>query len=171
MYRIIGIIPNGKMKLIKKEALNSTVKWWSDYTTDKTWPESLIYTTLNGKNYLLNDTYVPTGWESKIVTHDWYYGDITTSRNYDGATMYPIENPFGESTASNRFTKTVSAKIGLMYIHDYFTHMQVEEHQEVIVMQKQHGSILVKMIQAHQTLLMNGQCRVTVALVVSVRGL
>jgi len=34
--------------------------------------------------------------------------------------MYPIENPFGESTASNRFTNTVSAKIGLMYIHDYY---------------------------------------------------
>ena len=42
MYRIIGIKENGQMKLIKKEALNSTVKWWSDYTTDVTWPNSLI---------------------------------------------------------------------------------------------------------------------------------
>jgi len=120
MYRIIGIRPNGQMKLIKKEALNSTVKWWSDYTTDVTWPNSLIYTTINGNEFLLSETYVPTGWESKIATTSWYYGDTTNSGSYKGETMYPIENPFGESTASNRFTNTVSAKIGLMYIHDYY---------------------------------------------------
>ena len=111
MYRIIGIQENGQMKLIKKEALNSTVQWWSDYTTDKTWPESLIYTTLNGSDYLLNETYVPTGWESKIVTHDWKYGDTTSYGNYDGATIYATENAW---------TTTVSAKIGLMYILDYY---------------------------------------------------
>ncbi|MBQ7031057.1 MAG: hypothetical protein IJN13_01625 [Bacilli bacterium] len=120
MYRIIGIRPNGQMKLIKKEALNTGVKWWDNYTDNIEWPSSNIYTTLNGNDYLLNETYVLTGWESKIATTSWYYGDTTTNGNYDGATMYPIENPFGESTASNRFTKTVSAKIGLMYIHDFY---------------------------------------------------
>ncbi|MBQ8901970.1 MAG: hypothetical protein IJY87_02750 [Bacilli bacterium] len=111
MYRIIGIQENGQMKLIKKEALDSTVKWWSDYTTDVTWPNSLIYTTLNGNDYLLNETYVPSEWESKIATMDWKYGDTTTNGNYDGATIYATENAW---------TTTVSAKIGLMYIHDYY---------------------------------------------------
>jgi len=111
MYRIIGIQENGQMKLIKKEALNSTVKWWSDYTTDVTWPNSLIYTTINGNDYLLNETYVPTGWESKIVTYDWKYGDTTSNGSYKGATIYATENAW---------TPTVSAKIGLMYIHDYY---------------------------------------------------
>ena len=111
MYRIIGIQENGQMKLIKKEALNSTVQWWSDYTTDVTWPNSLIYTTLNGNDFLLNETYVPTGWENKIATTTWKYGDTTKSGSYDGPTIYAIENAW---------TTTVSAKIGLMYIHDYY---------------------------------------------------
>jgi len=120
MYRIIGIRPNGQMKLIKKEALNSTVNWWDNFWDDIEWPSSNIYTSINGSSFLTNTTYVPIGWENKIATTSWYYGDTTTNGNYDGATMYPIENPFGESTASNKFTKTVSAKIGLMYIHDYY---------------------------------------------------
>ncbi|MBQ7031503.1 MAG: hypothetical protein IJN13_03920 [Bacilli bacterium] len=120
MYRIIGIRPNGQMKLIKKEALNSAVKWWDNNTDNKEWPDSNIYTTLNGNSYLLNGTYVPTDWESKIAIQDWYYGDTTNSGLYKGTTMYPIENPFGESTETNKFTNTVSAKIGLMYIHDYY---------------------------------------------------
>jgi len=124
MYRIIGIRPNGQMKLIKKEALNSRVKWWDNYTDNKEWPNSLIYQyindTENTNNYLNSKTYVPTGWESKIATQDWYYGDTTSDGSYTGTTIYPIENPFGESIASNRFTKTVSAKIGVWYIHDYY---------------------------------------------------
>ena len=120
MYRIIGIRPNGQIKLIKKEPLNSALQWWSTGKTNIEWPSSSIYSSINGSSFLINTTYVPTGWESKIVTHDWYYGDTTSSGNFDGLTMYPIENPFGESTATNKFTKTVSAKIGLMYLHDYY---------------------------------------------------
>ena len=115
MYRIIGIQENGQMKLIKKEALNSQVQWWSDYTTDVTWPNSLIYKYINDaentSNYLNNETYVPTGWESKIVTHDWKYGDTTSSGDYNGPTMYEIENAW---------TNKVSAKVGLWYMHDYY---------------------------------------------------
>ena len=111
MYRIIGIQENGHMKLIKKEALNSTVQWWSDYTADVTWPNSLIYTTLNGNDFLLNETYVPTGWESKIATTSWKYGDTTSDGNFDGPTIFAMENAW---------TTTVSAKIGLWYMHDYY---------------------------------------------------
>ncbi|MBQ7031932.1 MAG: hypothetical protein IJN13_06200 [Bacilli bacterium] len=115
MYRIIGIQENGQMKLIKKEALNTGVQWWSDYTTDVTWPNSLIYKhindTENTNNYLNNTTYVPTGWESKIATTSWKYGDTTDGNNYDGPTKYAIEDSW---------TDTTPAKIGLMYIHDYY---------------------------------------------------
>ncbi|MBQ7030879.1 MAG: hypothetical protein IJN13_00710 [Bacilli bacterium] len=115
MYRIIGIQENGQMKLIKKEALNSTVQWWSDYTTDVTWPNSLIYKhindTENTNNYLKNTTYVPTGWESKIATTSWKYGDSTNSGNYDGPTIYATENAW---------TDTEPAKIGLWYLSDYY---------------------------------------------------
>ena len=120
MYRIIGIRPNGQMKLIKKEALNSTVKWWDNNTDNIEWPSSNINTTLNGNSYLLNDTYVPTGWESKIATTTWKYGDTANVGSYKGYGVYAIENPFGESYEKNKFTKETSAKIGLWYIHDYY---------------------------------------------------
>ncbi|MBQ7031636.1 MAG: hypothetical protein IJN13_04630 [Bacilli bacterium] len=111
MYRIIGIAEEGQMKLIKKEILNTSVAWWSDDTTDVIWPNSLIYIALNGNDYLLNNTYVPTGWESKIATTTWKYGDATSNGGYDGPTIYAIEDSWAN---------TISAKIGLMYIHDYY---------------------------------------------------
>ncbi|MBQ8901635.1 MAG: hypothetical protein IJY87_01040 [Bacilli bacterium] len=114
MYRIIGIKENGQMKLIKKEALNSELQWWSDYETDVTWPNSLIYDAINGSSFLTNTTYVPNGWESKIATIDWKYGDPKLSgsvNDFDGPTTYALENSF---------TETTSAKIGLWYIYDYY---------------------------------------------------
>jgi len=111
MYRIIGIQENGQIKLIKKEALNTSYQWYSDYETNNTWPNSLIKSSINGSSFLTNTTYVPTGWESKIVTYGWKYGDTTSNGNMDGPTIYAIENAW---------TNTVSAKVGLMYIHDYY---------------------------------------------------
>ncbi|MBQ8902275.1 MAG: hypothetical protein IJY87_04320 [Bacilli bacterium] len=111
IYRIIGIKPNGQTKLIKKEALNSGVKWNDNPMDNIEWPSSDIYTTLNGNIYLLNETYVPTGWESKIATTPWKYGDTTSNGSYKGATIYATENAW---------TNEVSAKVGLMYIHDYY---------------------------------------------------
>ena len=109
MYRIIGINSSGQLKLIKKEALNSTIEWWSDYSTDKAWPDSTIKTNINGSSFLSNTTYVPSGWNDKIATTTWKYGD-NTNVNQTAANLYTTEN--GWST-------TTSAKIGLMYAHDY----------------------------------------------------
>ena len=110
MYRIIGINSSGQLKLIKKEALNSTMYWWSDYTTNKTWPDSTIKTNINGSSFLSNTAYVPSGWGDKIATTTWKYGDNTTD-NTSAANLYTIENGW---------TATTSAKIGLMYMHDYY---------------------------------------------------
>jgi len=110
MYRIIGIDENNQLKLIKKEALNETMQWWTDYTTDITWPNSLIYKNINGEKYLENSTYMPSGWSNKIVNYEWKYGRENDA-NRSAEEMYNIENNFNEN---------INAKIGLIYIHDYY---------------------------------------------------
>ncbi len=62
----------------------------------------------NYYEYLSNST-----WLNKIdETHKWKYGDTNKNNgNYDGDTIYKIENVF---------TSSVEAKIGLQYLHDYY---------------------------------------------------
>ena len=110
MYRIIGVNSNGQLKLIKKEALNSTMKWCNSYSADFPWRSSTIYSNINGSSFLSNSSYVPSGWSSKIADSSWKYGDM---KNYNttAANLYSIENAW---------TSTVSAKIGLWYLHDYY---------------------------------------------------
>jgi len=110
MYRIIGINEDGKLKLIKKEALNSTMEWWSDYLTNKTWPDSTISININGSSFLNNTTYIPNGWSDKIAVTSWKYGD-NTNLNQEAVNLYATENGW---------TATTSAKIGLIYVHDYY---------------------------------------------------
>ena len=118
IYYFIFACPKIINKNFKKDVLNNGgggVAWWSDHKTDITCPDSLIYKYINDidgtNNYLKNTTYVPTGWESKIATYEWKYGDITSIGDYDGPTIFAIEDDW---------TDTIPAKIGLMYIHDYF---------------------------------------------------
>ena len=61
MYRIIGVNSNGQLKLIKKEALNSTMKWCNSYSADFPWRSSTIYSNINGSSFLSNSSYVPCG--------------------------------------------------------------------------------------------------------------
>ncbi len=80
MYRIIGIeTSTGRVKVIKKEALNNTVNWWDDYDHDKTFPESKIYEAISGDKFLTNKDYIPLGWEEKISTNTWMYGDMLSN--------------------------------------------------------------------------------------------
>ena len=110
MYRIMGINSSNELKLIKKEALNSTMKWHSSYTTNTTWPNSTLYSSINGSTFLTNTTYVPSGWSDKIATTTWKYGDNTT-KNTTAANLYSKESAW---------TSTTNAKIGLMYMHDWY---------------------------------------------------
>ena len=111
MYRIIGIDENNQLKLIKKEALNEAMQWYSDKTQNIIWPNSIIYSNVNGEKYLTNSTYIPSGWENKIVDYKWKYGDIDdTNINVMAPELYNVENDF---------TGIINAKIGLMYAHDY----------------------------------------------------
>ena len=123
MYRIIGIDSNNQVKLIKKEALESTLMWHSedgDEYSELFWKDSDLYKGLNGipggyysdlfvnnSNYNLSDN---GSWYSKISSVDWKYGS-NTNRNITALEMYNIENSF---------TSSVNAKIGLMYAYDYY---------------------------------------------------
>ncbi len=108
MYRIIGINPSGQMKLIKKEALNTAYAWISSGEVD--WAHSDLYNGLNDSYFLTNTTYVPDNtWSNRIAATNWYYTELTNA-NVDAETMY-----INETSGS-----TVSAKIGILYIHDYY---------------------------------------------------
>ena len=126
MYRILGIAEDGTMKLIKNEAMNSSgnaTKQWNNKSAEAdcvvngvdicTWPDSTLYSGINGSYYLTNTStvYVPTGWADKIQTVNWKYGNITTSSGYSADASF---------TRENAWTDTVNAKIGLMYIYDYY---------------------------------------------------
>lgn len=113
MYRIIGVNAAGQMKLIKKEALNTSLKWNSSSGVE--WPNSDLYKGLNGiaastaNNYFIGTSYVPSGWEDRMASVDWHYW-TGTNVNVDAATM--ATNELGAST--------VNAKVGLIYLHDYY---------------------------------------------------
>jgi len=111
MYRIIGINSSGQLKLIKKEALNSTVIWYENTKSNVPWPNSAIFSNLNENSFLNNTMYIPsTTWSEKIAITTWKYGDNTIN-NTTAASLYSIENAW---------SSTVNAKIGLMYAHDYY---------------------------------------------------
>ncbi|MBQ7031308.1 MAG: hypothetical protein IJN13_02905 [Bacilli bacterium] len=133
MYRIIGVTSDNKLKLIKKETYEEDYRnsdgcvhsiILRDVEDDLMWPEEVIYKQLNGidtsSNYsFVNGSLYPymsttSYWYNLIEGVDWKFGRTgidNTYQNYDAISIYEIENGF---------TDTVNAKIGLMYIHDYY---------------------------------------------------
>ena len=110
MYRIIGIDKQGRYKVIKKEALNTSYSWHTE-ATDINWEDSSLKASLNGSEFLSNTTYMPTDWNNKIATINWKYGDFTDYNDKTATEMIQIEQGW---------TNTTPAKIGLMYIADYY---------------------------------------------------
>jgi len=109
MYRVIGVNSSGQVKIIKMELLDA-FRWYVDNTETITWPLSEAYTNINGSSFLTNISYVPSGWYNAISTINWKYGSNTTF-NTTASTLYSLENAW---------TTTTSAKVGLMYLHDYY---------------------------------------------------
>ena len=95
MYRIIGVTPEGRLKLIKKEALEDTYKWWDNTEGDISFLESNIYKAISGDKFLTNSSYIPKGWEEKIYNNTWTYGDMlsedTLGANQTGEELYLVE--------------------------------------------------------------------------------
>ena len=125
MYRIIGIdTETNELKLIKKEALNTTQVWGE---TNQTWETSDLQIGLNNNLFLKNQSEYPymqdnndieTNWTKLISAHNWGYGDVPNSDiGFDGSTTslqaYQNEKKALTSTLMN-------TKIGLMYASDYY---------------------------------------------------
>ena len=117
MYRIIGIDESGRIKIIKKEALDTSAYWHEALYTDEAnqWGSSSLFADLNGDAFLKNKVYIPSDWSSKIETYTWRYVAQNEVLDKKGTVIYEYElgNP-------GYFKSTVSAKIGLMYMHDYY---------------------------------------------------
>jgi len=134
MYRIIGIFEDSEgeqhLKLIKKEALNTSYAWNADYQNDVSWSVSDIYKGINGSYFLTNSTYSymqDTNWTDKIAIWDYtatntktyessgpnYYNSVTVQN------IYLHEMNRSSKTSSVGVWDTVSSKIGLMYVSDY----------------------------------------------------
>ena len=133
-YRIIGIFEDEEgqqhLKLIKKEALNTSYVWTEDYLTDISWINSDLYKGLNESYFLTNPTYSymqNSTWLNKIET--WNY-IATNTKTYvsdgpdyfDGLivkNIYLHEMNRSSKTSSVGVWKIVNGKISLMYVSDY----------------------------------------------------
>ena len=114
MYRIIGINTDGQMKLIKKEVLSSQYQWNSQ-KNDTEWVSSTLFIGLNDDYFLNNTNYIPDNtWSNRIAFSDWHYltGNSTISTIAERELAAP----------------TISAKIGLMYLHDYAYSLQTPDY-------------------------------------------
>lgn len=110
MYRIIGITSDNKIYVIKMTALNDSFQW-NTSTPAPTWPNSSIYSAINGSAFASNTTYVPSSsWSNKIIYMNWYYGT--------GPNSLTNGNTYFNSHYSNWDISTY-AQIGLQYPHDY----------------------------------------------------
>jgi len=115
MYRIVGIDSSGRAKLIKNTSLPTTSKWYSNHSDDISWVNTTHFSSLNGAQFLKNESYINDVWSEKIDLSEWKYGDIEDEdANQSGLEVYEVENGW---------TDTVMAKVGLLYIHDYFLAM------------------------------------------------
>ena len=142
MYRIIGITPNGELKIVKDTFVkkdNIKIFQWNDKEDDCgtsgelcTWPNSLIYKQLNGLNngnniFIGNNYYEYLNnslWSDKIISKFWKYGNIDTNIawTFVGNTIFDFENTWNNET---EIQGIVSAKIGLIYLSDYiYSHIE-----------------------------------------------
>ncbi len=157
MYRIIGISNDGSLKLIKKEALPSGIRW--GFNAEE-WPDTEIFKAINGNTFLNNTDYITEEWLNKIKEFRWMYGDIlyqevlkngeelyeinigkkktTWHQKEDATSVEGSLNSKGQeikctttthgvvgtrvcySVQNDYWTKYIDAKIGLMYLYDYY---------------------------------------------------
>ena len=142
LYRIIGVFDN-KVKLIKydyatkeqlgedggyskdstpitgnylgKQSVISEYKWGylHDSTTNNDWATRLLNTVNLNTNFLNN---IESKWRDKIVSTVWNVGGMTlkNARETNAKTVYNYE------LGTNKINKTTSAKIGLVYLSEYY---------------------------------------------------
>ena len=139
LYRIIGVI-DGKVKLIKYDYATSALlgtDWdyisdyhspsqpykgnlllintytWNNKTRTNIWSESILNQTNLNTNFINN---IGTTWANKIATTTWKVGGNTYENIIKVVPATAYQNEVGSSASST----TYDAKIGLMYVSDYY---------------------------------------------------
>lgn len=139
LYRIIGVI-DGKVKLIKYDYATSALlgtAWdyisdyhspsqpykgnlllintytWNNKTRKNIWSESILNQTNLNTNFINN---IGTTWANKIATTTWKVGGNTYENIIKVVPATAYQNEVGSSASST----TYDAKIGLMYVSDYY---------------------------------------------------
>ncbi len=158
MYRIIGVTPAGNIKVIKQtryqKGSTNTFAWDTKsfdshsgdmYECDASgcpeWPQTEIYTTLNGEDGFIST--LDSTIQNRIESQQWWYGDIhpdlVKTLNVDK--LYQVETG---QVDSKYYSKTQaglelqtgkwkqmseSTPIGLMYIHDFIYSVSLTGHE------------------------------------------
>ncbi len=140
MYRIIGITPEGNIKVIKqiryqKGNINTfawNTKFESSDCSDNNcdWPNSDVFKELNTNDSSFLST-LDSKIQGKIKPQNWYYGDIgyeyTDSQTSE--TIYKIES--GEKVTNQKWQKmNEESSIGLMYLSDYLYAISETGHEK-----------------------------------------
>ena len=115
LYRVIGVFGN-EVKLIKNTIIGNNYWSGSSSNRDNTWSNSTLNTGI------LNGTYfngLGSIWQNKIATHSWKVGGGTVEYLAYGPNGTP-KNAYNYEVGSNSSSTTYSAKIGLMYVSDYY---------------------------------------------------
>ena len=123
MYRIIGITEAGQLYLIKMKGIETNSSktfgfgFCSPCSAGSYWTSVGSYLNSDGMSsgkFVNNQRYEymveGNPWYSIIENHTWKYGNIINISN-NGKTIYNSENAWSSNN---------SAKIGLMYLHDYY---------------------------------------------------
>ena len=147
LYRIIGVI-DGKIKLISADGATTTMlgtdegyvktyqaafgsdsfyykgngdltkigtyKWNKSGTN--TWSTSTTNTTNLNTNYLTYLDSKNTKWKTMIDDTTWYVGGMTRANGYESN----AKTAYNYEVGANKDGTTVNAKIGLMYVSDYY---------------------------------------------------
>ena len=144
LYRIIGVF-GSEVKLIKWDYANSNLLgtsgaynssaysasgyssykgahssvnryYWNNSTNNNTWSQSNLNTTNLNTTYLNS---LGSTWSNKISNHNWKVGGGTYQNLAYGPNGTP-KNAYNYEVGSNSSSTTYSAKIGLMYVSDYY---------------------------------------------------
>ena len=113
LYRIIGVTSDNSIKLIKYSPVGPYK--WHNSNAYSPWISSALLQTLNSSSFLSNTTYVPSGWEDKIVT---FKGTFRTGANVNFGT--DELNEVNQTICKYESNGTMTYKVGLMNVTDYY---------------------------------------------------
>jgi len=128
LYRIIGIFEDSAgdkhLKLVKNTSIEDI--YWHPEDIDVDWDNSNLFNRLNENMYGEGSSEVPNEyWANKIATWDYTVVNTLTEEGGPDYTYISVSDVYLHEMNRNTKTssigewKTVTAKIGLMYVSDY----------------------------------------------------